>query len=207
MTTLYLITHAYTRQVPDTDATLWRLNEVGRKQAAALARQPFWNRVDRVLLSSEPKTRLTVEPLWQARSLPVQEDARFDELRRTPEWTYAYTARVAEVFRRPQESIAGWEPATEALTRFRSGVAEWTARYPQEAFALVGHGLTLSLYRAHLLGLPRVALRDWQELAFAAVACVVDGLIIEDFTVPPAVPIVPRDATSARATRLSRSSE
>ena len=177
------------------------------KQAAALARQPFWERVDRVLLSSEPKTRLTVAPLLQIRSLTVQKDAHFDELRRTPEWTYDYTARVAEVFARPQESIAGWEPAAEALARFRTGVARWTARHPQETLALVGHGLTFSLYRAHLLGLPRVALRDWQGLAFAAVACVVDGSLVEDFTVPSGVPIVPRGTTSARADRLSCSLE
>lgn len=191
---LYLIAHACTRQVPDTDAALWHLNELGSKQAAALARQPFWDQVDRLLLSCEPKTRLTVAPLLQRRELPVEEDGRFDELHRTPEWTYDYSARVAEVFRRPRESIAGWEPAAAALNRFCQGVDEWTARHPQETMALVGHGLTFSLYRAHLLGLPNVVLKDWQQLSFAAVACVQGGRIVADFAVLPGVPHVPRGA-------------
>lgn len=193
---LYLIAHACTRQVPDTDAALWQLNELGRKQAAALARQPFWDEVDRLLLSREPKTRLTVAPLLQRRDLPVEEDDRFNELHRSPEWTCDYTARVAELFGSPRESIAGWEPAATALARFCGGIEDWASRHPQETLALVGHGLTFSLYRAHLLGLPVVALKDWRQLSFAAVACVQDGQIVADFAVPPGVPHVPRGAAS-----------
>jgi len=193
---LYLIAHACTRQVPNTDAALWQLNELGNRQAAALARQPFWDEVDRLLLSCEPKTRLTVAPLLQRRDLPVEEDSRFDELHRTPEWTYDYTARVAQVFRRPRESIGGWEPAAAALFRFCEGIDDWASRHPHDTMALVGHGLTFSLYRAHLLGLPNVVLNDWQQLSFAAVACVQGGQIVEDFAVPHGVPHIPRGAPS-----------
>ena len=193
---LYLIAHACTRQVPNTDAALWQLNELGAEQAAALARQPFWNEVDRLLLSREPKTRLTVAPLLQSRDLPVAEDERFNELQRTPEWTDDYTDRVAEVFRCPRTAVTGWEPGATALTRFSSGIDDWAARHPQETLALVGHGLTFSLYRAHLLGLTTVALKDWQQLSFAAVACVQNGQIVADFAVPPGVPYVPRGAAS-----------
>ncbi len=193
---LYLIAHACTRQVPDTDAALWQLDELGSKQAAALAQQPFWSEVDRLLLSCEPKTRLTVAPLLQRRDLPVEEDSRFDELHRTPEWTSDYTARVAEVFRRPREAIGGWEPAAAALNRFCEGIDDWASRHPHDTMALVGHGLTFSLYRAHLLGLPTVVLQDWQQLSFAAVACVQGGRIVEDFAVLPGVPHIPRGAAS-----------
>lgn len=193
---LYLIAHACTRQVPDTDAALWELNELGLVQAAALARQPFWDEVDRLLLSCEPKTRLTVAPLLKRKELPVDEDDRFNELHRSPEWTNDYTARVAEVFRRPRESVAGWEPAADALTRFRAGIDHWAARHPHDTLALVGHGLTFSLYRAQLLGLPHVPLQDWQQLSFAAVACVQDARIVDDFAVPPGVPHFPRGAAS-----------
>ena len=196
---LYLIAHAFTRQVPDTDAALWQLNELGQKQAAALARQPFWDDVDRLLLSCEPKTRLTVAPLLKERQIPVEEDARFNEMRRSSEWNSDYTARVAELFRRPRQSVAGWEPAAAALTRFCAGIDAWTSRYPQETLALVGHGLTFSLYRAHLLGLPNVNLQDWCDLSFAAVARVEGGQIVEDFAVPPGVPDVPRGVASPTA--------
>lgn len=203
---LYLVAHACTRQVPDTDAALWQLNELGQEQAAALARQPFWDEVDRLLLSCEPKTRLTVAPLLEEIQIPVAEDARFNELRRTSEWTSDYTARVAEVFRRPRQSVAGWETAAAALTRFCAGIDAWATRHPQETLALVGHGLTFSLYRAHLLGLPTVHLQDWCELSFAAVARVEGGRIVEDFAVPPGVPDVPRGAASPAAVAGGRTS-
>lgn len=193
---LYLIAHACTRQVPDTDAALWQLDEFGVKQAETLACQPFWDEVDRLLLSREPKTRLTVAPLLQKRELPVEEDARFDELHRTPEWTNDYTARVAELFGSPLKSIAGWEPAATALARFCAGIDFWASRHPQKTLALVGHGLTFSLYRAHLLGLSTVPLQDWKGLSFAAVACVQNGRFVADFAVPPGVPHVPRGAAS-----------
>ncbi|MXY96117.1 MAG: histidine phosphatase family protein [Caldilineaceae bacterium SB0670_bin_27] len=193
---LYLIAHACTRQVRNTDAALWHLNEVGRMQAAALARQPFWDEVDRLLLSCEPKTRLTVAPLLKSKDMPVEEDDRFNELHRSPEWTDDYSARVATVFRRPRESVAGWEPAADALNRIRAGIDSWAARHPDDTLALVGHGLTFSLYRAHLLGLPTVPLQDWQQLSFAAVACVQDGRIVDDFAVPPGVPHISRGAAS-----------
>lgn len=196
---LYLITHACTQQIPDVDAARWQLNGVGRLQAEELARQPFWQAVDRLLLSSEPKTRLTVAPFLQATTIPVEVDARFDELKRTPEWIGDYTARVAETFRRPRESVAGWEPAADALARFRAGISDWKARHPQETLALVGHGLTFSLYRAHLLGRSAVALRDWQRLPFAAVACVENDRIIQDFAVPTGVPNLPRGEASDSA--------
>ncbi len=193
---LYLITHACTRQVPNVDAARWQLNDIGRLQAEELARQPFWQAVDRLLLSSEPKTRLTVALFLQATTIPVEVDARFDELKRTPEWIGDYTARVAETLRRPRESVAGWEPAADALARFRAGIEDWQARHPQETLAVVGHGLTFSLYRAHLLGRSTVALSDWQSLPFAAVACVEDDRIIQDFAVPPGVPNLPRGEAS-----------
>jgi len=205
---LYLITHACTRQIPNLDAARWQLNDVGRLQAEELARQPFWQNVDRLLLSSEPKTRLTVAPFLQGTSVPVEVDARFDELNRTPEWIGDYTARVAETFRCPRESVAGWEPAADALARFRAGIADWGARHPMETLAIVGHGLTFSLYRAYLLGRSTVALRDWQRLPFAAVACVENDRIIQDFAVPPGVPILPRgeasDSTGSGGSHLHR---
>lgn len=170
MTTLYLITHAHTRQQPNVDAATWTLSDRGQMQAQILAEQPFWDGVERIVLSSEPKTRLTVDAVLAARPLPVTVDARFDELIRTPEWTYDYAGRVAQVFAYPDESIGGWESAADALARFLAGIESLQSQHAGETLALVGHGLTFSLYRAHLLGQAHVDLDQWRTLSFAAVA-------------------------------------
>jgi broad specificity phosphatase PhoE len=168
---LYLITHAETHQDRTTEVTQWRLSEQGQQQATILAQQPFWSQVERIVLSSEPKTRLTVEPLLTVHKLPLWVDAHFDELRR-PGWTIDYTARVKQAFATPDQPAGEWEPANAAFARFLAGIAFIQQEFAGATLALVGHGLTLSLYRAYLLGQTRVNLADWQQLSFAAVALV-----------------------------------
>jgi broad specificity phosphatase PhoE len=157
---LFLITHAHTQQKKETDVTRWELSETGRAQAAALVRLSFWADVERVVVSSEAKTRLTLGPVLAARPLPITVDPRLDELHRGSGWVEEYAARVTEVFANPNLPIGGWESAADALARFLSGLHALRDAFPQETIALVGHGLTLSLFRAHLLGRDRVDVAD-----------------------------------------------
>ena len=167
---------------------------MGREQAEASARLPLWDAVDRIVLSSEAKTRLTVAPLLAARSLPVVVDPRFDELRRGSAWLGDYGARVAEVLAKPDRSIGGWETAHHALSRFLDGLHALRQAFPAETLALVGHGLTFSLFRAHLMGRERVDFDDWQRLSFCAVAAVdwPAPQLINDFEPAPGAPSMGR---------------
>jgi len=170
-TLLYLIRHAHTQADPNLESAQWALSATGKRQAAALAHQPFWSEVKLVALSSERKTWLTVAPLLAQRPLPLQIDARFDELQR-PGWTDDYNAQVAQALAQPERAAGSWEPAAAALTRFQAGLCDLCAQYAGQTLALVGHGLTLSLYRAALLGQAQVSVDDWRQLGFAAIAVV-----------------------------------
>lgn len=181
-TLLYLTTHAHTQAERSTGSAHWRLSMQGERQAEILAQQSFWAQVNRIILSSEPKTHLTVAPLLALRPLPVTVDARFDELIR-PGWVEQYDEQVAQAFANPEEPAGDWEPARAALDRILAGVADFCTRFAGQTLALVGHGLTLSLYRAHLLGQSHVVMDDWRRLSFAAVALVdpVAGRFLHDF--------------------------
>lgn len=183
MSLIYLITHAHTQQQRDVEAATWSLSAQGASQAAILAREPFWAEVTHVVVSSEPKTRLTVEPVLAMRRLPVTVDARFDELKRPAAWIDDYVSAVAATFASPHEEVAAWEAADVALARFAEGIDELRRRFPHETLALVGHGLTFSLFRASLLGRTHVDLDDWRKLSFAAVAKVdiAADRLLEDF--------------------------
>lgn len=191
---LYLITHAHTQQKREQDATGWDLSPAGQEQARALTRLPFWADVARLVVSTEAKTRLTVAPVLATRKLPLTVDPRFAELRRGSAWVEDYTARVAEVFAHPAQSVGGWERADDALARFLEGIHALAAAFPQETIALVGHGLTFSLFRAWLLGKTRVDLDDWLGLTFCALARVEwPGLgLVQDFQEIPGAPVVAR---------------
>jgi broad specificity phosphatase PhoE len=179
---LYLITHAHTHPDRNTEATRWSLSETGQQQAELLARQPFWDQVDRIVVSSEAKTTLTIRPVLARRNLPVWIDLRFDELRRGG-WVADYPAQVHQALANPTVAVGGWEPANQALQRFLAGIGDVRVRFAGETLALVGHGLTLSLYRAYLLAQPQVDLEEWRQLSFAAVALVdaTQGKLLQDF--------------------------
>jgi len=168
---LYLITHAATQIDKDADATAWQLSAAGREQVAQLVDLSFWHEVDRIVLSSEAKTQLTVAPLCDRRDLPVTIDPRLDELYR-PGWVEEYSARVRQAFADPASPAGEWETAAAALARVCAAIADLCQAYPGQTVALVGHGLTLSLYRAQLLGYSHVRFEDWRTLSFSAVALV-----------------------------------
>lgn len=182
---LYLITHAHTQAQPSEDATVWQLSAKGREQASLLAQQPFWNQVEQIVLSAETKTRLTIGPLLAQRSLPVYEEQRLNELRRVGWVTNEeYVERVRQLFAEPTHSIQGWESAQDALQRVVAAIEDLCLLFAGKTVALVGHGLTLSLYRAYLLGNAHVDFTDWQQLSFAAVALVdpQKRQLLQDFT-------------------------
>ncbi|MEM7534004.1 MAG: histidine phosphatase family protein [Chloroflexota bacterium] len=166
---LYLVRHAHTQINPDTNAREWGLSEKGIVQAQKLLSHEFWEQVDHIFLSSEEKTFLTVQPVLETYDIPTTIDARFDELRRSG-WTDDYLAQVTEVFAHPDKSISGWDSATSALTRFRQGIDAIVNSHSHETVAVVGHGLTMSLYRAYLLGYEQVRVEEWQQLGFGTIA-------------------------------------
>lgn len=168
---LYLIRHAVTQIDPTLDAKAWALSALGEQQAAELASAPFWREVSRIVVSSERKTRLTVEPTLARYHLPVHVDARVDELHR-PGFVEDYYAQVRQAFAVPMCKAGEWESAHTALARVQAAIGDLLAQYPDETVALVGHGLTLSLYRADLLGQAQVDFAAWRTLGFATVAIV-----------------------------------
>lgn len=171
MTRLHLITHAHTAIDPAQDAAGWQLSAIGQRQAEALAALPFWNSVNRILISGEAKTRLTVAPLLAQRPLPIVSDRRFDEVQR-PGWVEKYAEQVQAFFAASQQTVGGWEPAAHALQRFLAGLRDHLPPDGGEEVALVSHGLVLSLYRAHLLRQSPPDFEAWRQLGFAAVAIV-----------------------------------
>ncbi len=179
---LFLITHAHTQIQPEQDATQWRLSATGQQQATTLAALPLWETVDQIVLSSEAKTRLTVDVVLAQRKLPVLVDARFDELYR-PGWVEDYASQVRRAFAEPAQAAGEWETASHALARFQAGIVDLGRQFADVRVALVGHGLTLSLYRAFLLGQSHVQFTDWQQLSFAAVALAdpLSPALLQDF--------------------------
>lgn len=171
MPKVYLIRHAETERTGD-DAFYWPLSARGEEQVGLLARQAFWDEISAVVSSDEPKSLATVARTARERGLPVHLDARLRELRRTPEHLEDYEARVLEVLQKPALGIGGWEPAADAQRRVSACFDELVARYGETPFAVVSHGMSLSLLIASLQETPARAFDIWQTLGFASVVLV-----------------------------------
>ncbi|MBN2470210.1 MAG: histidine phosphatase family protein [Anaerolineae bacterium] len=175
MALLYLIRHPHTRVDLATPATEWGLSDAGETQAEALLEAPFWPHISAIYPSREPKTIAAAKEAALAFTLSVIPRAALGEVDRTayvPPDEATYQATVTAFFAQPGHSPHGWEPARTALERIKAEIARLNALHgPDESFAIVSHGLVLTLLMADLRGEPPTP-DLWRAIGFATVAAV-----------------------------------
>lgn len=166
MNTLYLVRHAHTQQTALPVET-WPLSDLGRQQAQKLAALPFWQDVQIICSSAEPKALQTAQIIAAQRDLPVEPIWDLRELRRPGNPVLDYEAAVQAVLENPTSSVNGWEPAGEAQTRIVTAIERLLILHQDQTLAVVSHGLVLTLYLAYLTD-TAPTLELWQSLPFAS---------------------------------------
>ncbi|HET7270706.1 MAG TPA: histidine phosphatase family protein [Rubrobacter sp.] len=146
---LYLIRHAITPPtVPDSH--LWPLSQEGEAQSALLAQALFWDEVSALYSSPESKGLSMVRPASATHGLQIEEDERLRETRRPAKWIDDYDGAVRRYLEHPADPPEEWEGAPDVRARMVECIGEISARHPQKAVALCGHGLALALYLSSL---------------------------------------------------------
>lgn len=169
MARLYLIRHARSQMRGDA-AKRWPLSTRGRREAGVLARQDFWREVDLIFSSPEPKARQTVEPVARRWGIAVKNASCLHELHH-PRLIPDYEEAIARLFAEPEVSVAGLEPAAQAVERITRCLKELVAAHPDQTLAVASHGLVLTLFLARLEDRwPTVA--EWRAVPFAGIAVV-----------------------------------
>ncbi len=144
----------------------WPLSDVGVQQAQRLAELPFWQDVQIICSSVEPKALQTAQFAAERHNLPVEPVFDLRELRRTGGWTPGYEEIVRQALENPCKSVKGWEPAGEAQTRIMTAIERLLMLHEGTTLAVVSHGLVITLYLAYLAGTPP-SLETWKSLPFA----------------------------------------
>jgi broad specificity phosphatase PhoE len=178
---IVLVRHAAVEMDASRPSAWWPLSDQGRAAARALAREPMWRDVVHVFSSPELKA---CETGWilaspNAMVFTAMEDLREVE-RPAGQWFDDYPAAVRAYFADPHAATHGWEPPVVAGQRVRACIEGLPALEP-DSFCVVGHGLTLSLYLAALIGADPA--RIWPTIALPDVA-VVDpdrGVVMRPF--------------------------
>jgi broad specificity phosphatase PhoE len=183
---IVLVRHAAAEAGPQQPAALWPLADEGRAGARALAGEPIWRAIAHIYASPEAKAHETAQIIagMNGISVSVIEDLR-EVVRPTGQWfderhPGGYAGAVADYFAAPSAAVHGWEPAVAAQMRIRSCVDTLRGWQPQP-FAVVGHGLTLSLYVAAIAGADAATI--WTAIALPDLAVVdpVQGVIVRPF--------------------------
>jgi broad specificity phosphatase PhoE len=186
MSKLVLIRHAQVTLDSRVPVDQWRLSEEGITAAAALRRDTVVAEVQLFYSSPEPKAVATAAAISGRKSIVQVPDLK--ELDRAAVgWLRTeaeYAALVAEIFRHPDESIHGCEPAALAQQRIVHTIDRLVAAHPGCTLAVISHGIILALYMCHLKRSVRPDPADiWHRIGFLDLAVVdpVQHTVMVDF--------------------------
>jgi broad specificity phosphatase PhoE len=165
MSTVYFITHPDVVIDPATPVAQWPLSQRGRGRMLKMLENQWISRVGAIYCSTEQKAMDGAAIISEALGIPYTTIPELGENDRSgtgylsePE----FDAVVDEFFRRPEESVRGWERAVDAQRRIVAGTKAVLGAKPVDGdVAMVAHGGTGTLLLCHLAGVP--ISRDWDQ--------------------------------------------
>jgi broad specificity phosphatase PhoE len=177
MAKVVLIRHAAVVPKPDLATQQWTLSIGGKAAATRLGYHPFLTDVQFFASGDEPKMIETA--IAGAQGRPVVTHPGFRELNRDAVgWVSSqdeYLDLVRRILSHPHESIRGCESAESAQRRVVTAINEVFEEGPDQMFAVVSGGLTLTLYLSHLQGKKVPDFAFWKRIRFPDLAVVETG--------------------------------
>jgi 2,3-bisphosphoglycerate-dependent phosphoglycerate mutase len=181
--TLYFLRHGHTKVDKVLPVSQWVLSSTGEKQADKLAQDKVFKDIDIIVSSTEQKAYQTTKPTAAALGLGIIQLEEICELDRDKGDFVSqeeYEMRVKVCVEHPDQSVYGWETATHALERFSKKIDELNKQYNNKKILIVGHGFTINMFFAKLLGELEKVYERLGRNDFADWGIVKDGEVIKD---------------------------
>ena len=153
--TFYLLRHGKTKIDPNIPVSKWKLSEEGEMQAEKLAKEGKFDDVNTIFSSTEDKAFKTALPTAKKLSKEVVMLEAICELNRdNGEFLKLdeYEKNIKQCLKNPDRSFNNWEKASHALDRFSKQISELDKTHSNQKILVVGHGFTINMYFAKLLG-------------------------------------------------------
>jgi len=164
MATVYFITHPEVAIEPLVPVPRWPLSERGRSRMAASLARDWVRGIRHVVASDERKAIDAAEILAGGLHLAFATLASLGENDRSATGylpRVEFEAMAERFFAYPEESVRGWERATDAQRRIVAAFDTVLATAPEDAdTAIVSHGAVGALLLCHLEGVPISRTRD-----------------------------------------------
>jgi broad specificity phosphatase PhoE len=158
MSTVYFITHPDVVISPTVPVPQWPLSPRGRMRMTAVLEQQWASGIRAIYCSTEQKAIDGAAIISEGLGIPYTAVQELGENDRSatgflpgPE----FEAVADEFFRRPEESVRGWERAVDAQCRIVAATVAVLRSAPSDGdVAIVAHGGVGTLLLCHLSGLP-----------------------------------------------------
>lgn len=154
---VYIITHPEVVIDPNVPVPDWPLSEEGRRRMARALDRPFAHNLRRLFTSAERKARDAADIIAARVGLEATVIGALGENDRSatgylPREEFEATADV--FFARPNDSVRGWERATDAQARMVWAMETVLKETDGEGdIAVVSHGAVAALFLCHLKGI------------------------------------------------------
>lgn len=147
--------HGETKVDKNTPVSKWVLSEKGKDQADKRTEEGSFDEVDIIISSAEEKAYQTAKPTAEKLKKAITRLLELNELDRDKGNFMApedYEETIKRCLENPDESFNNWETANHALERFSEKIVEIDKEYESKKILIVGHGFTINMYFARLLG-------------------------------------------------------
>ena len=181
----YLLRHAAIQYNSEKSPSEWHLSPKGEKQVENIIKQNLIPKVDKIICSTELKTRLTINHYAEFYQLPIYKDSRFNEVGSDH---LPIDLTLFQQFRKKcfkdfdlHLSINGNESFRDAYYRFQTSITEYT-KLGHNSILIVSHGCILSIFFAMLSEISdngELIYNNWKNLPFCALGIIENGKIIK----------------------------
>lgn len=181
--TIYFLRHGKTKVDANTPISQWLMHPTGAEQAQQLAETDVFKDIEIIITSTEQKAVDTAQPIAQKLGLEIQQVPELSELDRDkggfmPAEEYEEMAQQA--LTNLHVPAGNWESAQHALDRFSAAVQKIDSTYTNKKILIVGHGYTINMYFAQLLGELDIVYDRLNTNDFGSWGIVENGKVVKD---------------------------
>ncbi len=181
-TKIIFLRHLKTKKDPNKNAANWYLSKEGQTEAENIANNPIMQGIDIIYVSSEIKTKLTIEPLNTIINKKIIIDNRLNEVKRGDKFL-----SDSEFLLEKEKQLLDWnyeafdgEKGEDALKKFKNAIAEITEKNKGKNVLVVSHGTILNLYFADLLDEKDNIINRWKNTGFGGYGILENQKLVKD---------------------------
>ena len=182
--TIVFLRHAETIINQDIPVDEWEISENGKKTTKEIIVSGIFDDIDKIIASEERKAIQTASFLAERLGKKIITNSDFNELGRGGGYVYSknqYEKQVKKLFEVGRSEIKEWEEARSALRRIMRAIDYINKEYSNMKILVVSHGIVLSLYFSHLLGIKKEEyFNRWKRMEFCGFGIIKNKKVVKD---------------------------